>query len=120
MAQERHRDNNPVLLIYCPFPTADIAQEITTGIIQKKLASCAHILPPITSLYLWGEEGDTESLQTEQEIPVIFKLSEKQHEACIAFIEDHHPYNCPAIIQVDAKANPAFEAWINRSSLEVL
>jgi len=101
-------------LFYTPFSDHEKALEISHKAVTSHLAACANILPPMTSLYLWSEEGKEESLCQDQEIAVLFKVAPQSKESFITFIENHHPYTCPAIICMDATANPAFETWVNR------
>ena len=41
-------------------PNADEANSLAKQIVEQKLAACVQILPPMTSVYFWDGEVQTE------------------------------------------------------------
>lgn len=104
------RSLSKIVSIYCPFPSMEEAEKAAQVLLDEKLIACANILPPGRSLYVWDEK-----VQKESETFVFFKTSIETASGTIRRIEELHPYEVPAIIQFEAKANEAFADWINDS-----
>ena len=97
-----------VVLVYSPFGSAEQARAVARTLVEERLAACANILGPCTSIYEWQgkvEEG--------AEVPVLFKTSADRRDALMARIAQLHDYDVPAILAlpVDA-AHPPFAAWV--------
>ncbi|QHD65889.1 divalent cation tolerance protein CutA [Sphingobium yanoikuyae] len=96
-----------IVLVYSLFGSAERARAVTRTLVEERLAACANILGPCTSIYEWQgkvEEG--------AEVPVLFKTSADRRDALMARIAQLHDYDVPAILAlpVDA-AHPPFAAW---------
>lgn len=97
-----------VVLVYSLFGSAEQARAVARTLVEERLAACANILGPCTSIYEWQgkvEEG--------AEVPVLFKTSADRRAALMARIAQLHDYDVPAILAlpVDA-AHPPFAAWV--------
>lgn len=97
-----------VVLVYSLFGSVEQARAIARTLVEERLAACANILGPCTSIYEWQgkvEEG--------AEVPVLFKTGIDRRDALMARIAQLHDYDVPAILAlpVDA-AHPPFAAWI--------
>lgn len=97
-------------LIYCPFHNVDDAKKLAHMLLKEKLIVCANILPSSTSLYVW--DG---TLQENIETIALFKTTDALKKAAAHYIELHHSYDTPCILQFDAQANAAFEAWTRKT-----
>lgn len=97
-----------VALVYSLFASAEQARAVARTLVTERLAACANILGPCTSIYEWQgkvEEG--------AEVPVLFKTSADRRDALMARIAQLHDYDVPAILAlpVDA-AHPPFATWV--------
>lgn len=90
--------------------TADREQALSLGraLVEERLAACANVLHPMTSLYWWdgavqtGDEGVL-ILKTRQEL--VPRLTER--------VKELHTYDCPCVVAWPlAAGNPAYFAWI--------
>jgi periplasmic divalent cation tolerance protein len=97
----------PLRLLYCPYPTLDAAREAATALLEARLVACCNLLAISESLYWW--EG---KLAANPETLLLAKTAPAQEAAVRAWIAHHHPYDTPAILSLDASANPAFAAWV--------
>jgi periplasmic divalent cation tolerance protein len=69
------------------------ARALAGGAIEARLAACAQVLGPITSVFRWA--GAT---QTEQEWRVELKTAADRLDALAGYLRAHHPYDVPEII----------------------
>jgi len=94
-------------LFYVTFATRADAERVAETVLAEKLAACANILAPCTSLYLWHGE-----LERAEEVPVLFKtrpmLANRLRERIAAL----HPYDLPVIESWTATAGADVGAWV--------
>jgi periplasmic divalent cation tolerance protein len=57
-----------IVTVYATFADRDEASRIARAVVDERLAACANILAPCTSIYRW--QGATEEAQ---EVPALFK-----------------------------------------------
>lgn len=97
-----------VVLVYSLFGSDGQARAIARTMVEERLAACANILAPCTSIYEWqGSQAE------ETEIPVLFKTSADRRDALIARIAQLHDYEVPAILALPVEAaHPPFAAWV--------
>ncbi|WP_417829925.1 divalent-cation tolerance protein CutA [Thalassospira sp.] len=94
--------------LYVTVPDMEAARVIAGGAIREKLAACANILPQMTAIYEWN--GDVEE---ESEIVVILKTSKTTALALAQWVEDHHPYEVPCILEVPlGRGNHGYVSWL--------
>lgn len=94
------------LIFYITHPDEATAKRISESLVQKRLAACANVFP-IQSTYWW--EG---AVQQEGEWVSILKTSVALEAALEKAILDIHPYETPCITRFEARANAAYERWI--------
>jgi periplasmic divalent cation tolerance protein len=96
-----------ITLIYCPFPSAESARDVATTLLNEHLVACCNLSPVGESLYRW--EG---ILTSTPEIYLLCKTTPAQAGAATVRIATLHPYECPAILTVEAAANTPFATWL--------
>lgn len=97
-----------VLFAYMTASNRDEALRLARAAIDQRLAACANVLPPITSVYRW--EG---AVQEEDEVAVIFKTTAERFDALVSVLKALHSYTCPCIVALPVGGgNPDFLAWI--------
>jgi periplasmic divalent cation tolerance protein len=98
------------LLVYTTWPDAETAGGAAAAAVEARLAACANVLAPISSVYRW--EGEVEQAI---ETPVIFKTTAATAERLRAFIVSRHPYETPCVLALPLArpgSDPAYLAWI--------
>jgi periplasmic divalent cation tolerance protein len=75
-----------------------------------RLAACANVLAPATSIYRW--EGRDEEAT---EHPVLIKSTRERYPELEQAIRSLHPYDVPEIIAWPVEAGlPAYLDWVER------
>jgi len=94
------------LVFYITYPDEATAQRISENLVTQRLAACANVFP-IQSVYWW--EG---SVQQEGEWISILKTRMGLESELEIVIKALHPYAVPCIMRLEARANAAYERWI--------
>ncbi len=81
------------LTVLTTIDSAEKAEALARGAIEGRVAACAQIVGPVTSVYRW--EG---AVQTDPEWQVLFKTAAERYGALEAYIRDAHDYDVPEII----------------------
>ncbi|MCF8709458.1 divalent-cation tolerance protein CutA [Rhizorhapis sp. SPR117] len=95
-----------LVLIYTLFGDADEARRVSALLIAEKMAACANMLAPCTSLYEWQGE-----MREETEFPVLFKTIEARHVPLTTRLTELHSYDIPAILCWNAAVNSPYVEW---------
>jgi periplasmic divalent cation tolerance protein len=82
-----------VIAVLTNLPDSESAFNLAREIVQLRLAACANVLAPVTSLYHW--EGAQEQAI---EHPVLIKTTRDRYEELEAAILARHPYDVPEIV----------------------
>jgi len=97
-----------MILIRINCPDAQTARAIAAAAVEKRLAACANIEPPIRSVYRWQgaiEEGE--------ETPLILKTRPALFDAVAELARRMHPDETPAILALPVAGVTAdFAAWL--------
>ena len=81
--------------------------------LERQLIACANVFPQMTSVYTWKEK-----IEEEDEVVMLLKTTEEAFSSIKQVILDNHPYDCPAIFQLDiADGHDEFLNWINQKVL---
>ena len=100
-----------MLLFYVTYPDEATARSISEQLVEQRLAACANVFP-MHSVYWW--EG---VMQQEGEWVSILKTPLSLEYVLEAAILKIHPYETPCILRFEARANDAYEAWVDASCL---
>ena len=95
-----------ISIFYIPTGSAEEAQQLGQKVVENKLAVCSNSFP-IQSIYPW--EG---KLQQDNEVVLILKTFPKYNAPLQSFIEKHHSYKVPCIMQWDAEVNESYGDWM--------
>ena len=89
--------------------TKEQAEKIAQYLVETRLAACAQITGPITSIYHW--KGKVESTQ---EWLCLIKTSEELFEKVETAIKKLHSYETPEIIAVPiVKGTKEYLSWLD-------
>lgn len=97
------------IIVYITHPDKATANRIVNLLINEKTVACANIFP-ITSAYWW--KGQVEQ---EDELVSIAKTIPENWDKVVAQVKQHHPYETPCIMRLEANANKEYEDWIKAS-----
>lgn len=100
-----------MILIYTTVETTQQAEHLAEALIQEHLIACANSWP-IQSMYTYKGE-----FIKNHEIGVYLKTSTEKHDAAYKRLVELHPYECPAIITLNAEhVHPAFAHWVKEQT----
>jgi periplasmic divalent cation tolerance protein len=91
--------------------TAQEAQSLARGIVEARLGACVQV-QAIQSTYRW--QG---ALCEESEFRLSIKTRQARYAALELFIQEHHSYETPEIVQVPlAAGSAAYLQWIDEET----
>jgi periplasmic divalent cation tolerance protein len=96
-----------VTLILTTLPDAAVAQKLAADALTARLCACVTQLGAVQSRYHW--QG---TIETAQEIQLLFKTSCARALELEQYIQAHHPYNTPEILSWQATASAAYGQWV--------
>ncbi len=95
-------------LIYVTTGTREEAVKIGRAVVESRLAACANVLAPMTSMYWW--QG---AVNEADEVPLILKTQDSLVEQVIEKVKAIHSYDCPCVVALPISGgNQAFLDWI--------
>lgn len=102
---------NDVLIILTTWPDAESARAAARKLVEEKLAACGNLVPGVESIYRW--QG---TIETSNEVLVIFKTTAPRYAAIEARIRELHSYEVPEILAMPIGAGlPAYLRWVEES-----
>ncbi|WP_437101611.1 divalent-cation tolerance protein CutA [Streptomyces kronopolitis] len=88
------------------------AGALARGAIEARLAACAQIGAPVTSVYRWDN-----AVETGQEWQVLFKTAAARYEALEAYLLDAHDYDTPEIIATPVtRGGAGYLSWVTKET----
>jgi periplasmic divalent cation tolerance protein len=101
-----------VIAVITNLPDSTSAFNLARHIVQLRLAACANVLAPVTSIYRWQGREEQAS-----EVPVLIKTSAARYPELEAEIRKRHPYEVPEIIAWPIVHGwPAYLQWVEDES----
>ncbi|MCC9310481.1 divalent-cation tolerance protein CutA [Kitasatospora sp. RB6PN24] len=89
--------------------SAERAEQLARAGVDARVAACAQIDGPITSVYRW--EGE---VRADQEWRVLYKLPAHRFAELAALIEANHSYDVPEVIAADiTHGSDRYLRWID-------
>lgn len=96
------------VLIYVTAPNRDEALALGRTLVEERLAACANLLGPITSVYWW--EG---RVNQDDEVALVLKTRADLVDQLVERARALHSYSCPCVVALPILAgNPGFLEWI--------
>lgn len=93
--------------------TAEEAEHLARGIVEARLGACVQI-QAIQSIYRW--QG---ALCKESEFRLSIKTRQARYTALERFIQEHHSYEIPEIVQIPISAgSAAYLQWMDEETLD--
>jgi len=101
--------NEQPIVVLITAPSPEVAEEIATMLVERRLAACANIINPVRSLFTWqGQVSD------ERETLLIVKSRADLFEGqLVPAVKEIHPYETPEIIALPVILGaPDYLTWI--------
>jgi periplasmic divalent cation tolerance protein len=101
-----------VVILYTTWPDAETAQACAVAAVEARLAACANVLAPMTSIYRW--DG---ALEQTAETPMLLKTTAAAAERLRDLILARHPYETPCVVALRTEAaasSPDFLLWVGK------
>ena len=80
-------------IVFVTAPSLEVARELITGILERRLAACANLVPGIESHYWW--EGE---ICNAAEVMMILKTTENRLAELETHVLEAHPYDTPEFV----------------------
>ena len=92
-------------------PKLTVARKLAHGILNKRLAACANLVPGVESHYWW--EG---KICADSEILMVIKTSRANLKVLEKFVLTEHPYDTPefVVLPIDTGSRRYLE-WLGES-----
>jgi periplasmic divalent cation tolerance protein len=87
------------------------ARQIARRLVEERLAACVQISAQGESIYQWQGK-----VQQEGEFYLTIKTGRGRRDAVISWLKDHHPYDVPEIVVIEAEAARAYVEWVENST----
>ena len=98
-----------VCLVY--ITASDTAEAVSIGrdLVERRLAACANVHGPVTSIYRWQDE-----IQQDQETVLIAKTTLDLVKRVTERVVEIHSYECPCVVSVPITGGHSlFFEWID-------
>jgi periplasmic divalent cation tolerance protein len=101
-----------VMVVYVTASDPAEARRIARVAVEERLAACANILAPMTSIYWWES-----AVQESSEAVLILKTTADRVAPLMARVKELHSYDVPCIEAWPvADGHPAFLDWVGRET----
>ncbi|MGW3085815.1 divalent-cation tolerance protein CutA [Streptomyces sp. NPDC001108] len=92
--------------------TAENARALAASAVEARVAACAQIDGPITSVYRW--EGE---VRADQEWRVLYKTTADRYPELEAHLSQAHDYDTPEIIATPiTRGSDAYLSWVREET----
>ncbi|MFV0130012.1 divalent-cation tolerance protein CutA [Streptomyces sp. HMX112] len=98
----------PALTVLTTTDSAEKAERLARGAVEARLAACAQISGPVTSVYHWRD-----AIETSEEWQVFLKTTEDRYDALEAHLTEAHDYETPEVIALPVvRGSAGYLAWL--------
>ena len=102
-------ESNDQIVVLMTASNGDEATLIADTLVERKLAACVQILPPMTSIYIWKGE-----VQRESEILLLAKSTRVKFDELERAVREIHSYETPEIIALPIVAgSQSYLRWLS-------
>lgn len=98
-------------VVWITAPDREVALRLARGLVERRLAACAQVLPGLTSVYRW--QG---AVQEESEVLLLVKSTADRLDALEAWVRQTHPYDTPECLALaPERVEPRYLAWLEQA-----
>ena len=87
------------------------AERLASALVEEQLVACVNVLPPMSSVYRWKGQ-----VETDREQQLVMKTTPERLEALEKRLRELHPYELPEFIVLRGAASQAYSAWVADST----
>ena len=103
------QQTNDQIVVLMTAPNAEEATRIAEMLIERKLAACVQMLPPMTSIYVWKGE-----VERANEIMLVAKSTRAKFDELESAVRAIHSYETPEIIALPIVAgSQSYLSWLS-------
>ena len=85
------------------------ARQFAHLLVEQRLAACVTVLPEARSYYRW----QSDEIRSDSEIVLLIKTHRERLQVLEQYFREHHPYECPEIIALDAaELSAGYRDWL--------
>jgi periplasmic divalent cation tolerance protein len=104
-------DGRAARVVWITAPDREVALRLARGLVERRLAACAQVLPGLTSVYRW--QG---AVQEESEVLLLAKSTAERLDALEAWVRAEHPYDTPECVALaPERVEPRYLAWLEQA-----
>jgi periplasmic divalent cation tolerance protein len=93
-------------LVACP--SQEVGSALAKLLVDRELAACVQVLPPMQSIYRWKGE-----VCIDQEVLLLIKSSDHLKDEVQKAVEENHPYEVPEFVVIAASdVSEKYAAWL--------
>ncbi|WP_019546166.1 divalent-cation tolerance protein CutA [Streptomyces sulphureus] len=101
-----------VLTVLTTTDSAESAEALAREAVGARLAACAQVSAPVTSVYRW--EGE---VQQEQEWQIVFKVAARGYQALEDRLRSVHPYDVPEFLATPVvRGSAEYLSWVEEET----
>ncbi len=94
--------------------TREEAEKICNAAVQGRVAACAQITGPVSSIYWWAGE-----IQRDEEFLILMKTSRDRLDDLISVVKSEHSYETPEIVAIPIEGGSSdYLDWIKKETAE--
>jgi len=98
------------IVVFSTCGSAEDAQRVARGLVEKRLAACVNLIPGVRSMYHWKE-----AIEEDEEVLLLIKTNRELLDELRTEIERLHTYEVPEIIAISVvDGSERYLAWMNR------
>ena len=107
---------NEFCFIYSTYPNTDSAMMAARLAMDRKLAACVNIYPPMKSVYMWEDKREEQT-----EVAAFFKTRRALVQQAITELWSVHNYSVPCFIVLPIEGgNADYLAWARAQTQQTL
>jgi periplasmic divalent cation tolerance protein len=100
------------LLVLSTVATAEDAERIARGLVERRLAACVNVVPGVLSTYRW--KG---AVEREGELLLLIKTRAESFETLRAALVSLHPYEVPELIALPIEnGHEPYLKWLDENA----
>ncbi|MBG0827316.1 divalent-cation tolerance protein CutA [Planomonospora sp. ID67723] len=105
---------NPYLEVHVTAGSREEAEEIGAVAVRERVAACAQIVGPVSSVYRWKGE-----VRRDEEFLILMKTSKDRLDELVSAVKAAHSYETPEIVAVPIEGGSAdYLHWIGTETAE--
>ena len=95
-----------ICLVACP--NQEVGSAVAKSLVDRELAACVQILPPMRSVYRWKGE-----VCIDEEVLLVIKTAENLTDEVRKAVEEIHPYEVPEFVAIRAtEVSEKYSSWL--------